>query len=569
MAALATISHEIRANSAPSPESAPALPYVLSGEDIGAAVTRRVVDRALSRAEARHGPRLDDLAFETIYAEQARLSHFDPDPRTSSDRAFIGWFRHELAHADEERCRELIYAVVERYTHEIAGHFDLRAYRVATRLVPPALSVLLNGFAVTRPHAFDMDDRIVIHGETRAILALSRIGTVILAPTHVSNLDSLVLGSVIYRLGLPPFAYAAGLNLFSNELIGFFMRHLGAYTVDRKKTDPLYRETLKEYATVLVERGQHSLVFPGGTRSRSGAIESRLKLGLLGTGPVAYRNSVQSKPRRAGIFVVPCTLSYPLVLEASTLIDEYLKSEGGPRYVDVRDEFDKPRRWYDFLRGLRKLDQRVHVRFSRPLDWLGNEVDENGVSRDARGRALDLTRYVQVDGRLAPDDARDTEYTRLLAAQVVAAYRRDNLILPTHILAFVLFECVRRRRGRLDPFRLLRNLGPELGIPVSEVTEQLARALDELARLRDEGRIGLEPDAAPRDAASVLSQALATFATYHRVPVAEQRGSALHVVDPGLLFYYRNRLEGYGLLGASDLLSSTWNKGASSALLRS
>ncbi|HEY6562495.1 MAG TPA: 1-acyl-sn-glycerol-3-phosphate acyltransferase [Polyangiaceae bacterium] len=519
-------------------------------------MTRRVVERVLRRSETALGPTLDDVAYETIYAEQVRLSHAEPDLRTESDRAFVGRFRHELAHASEERRRVLIHAAVERYAQEIAGHFKLPAYRVATRVVPPALSILLNGFAVTRPHAFDIDDRVLVQGEVRTLLALCRIGTVILVPTHVSNLDSLVLGSVIYRLGLPPFAFAAGLNLFSNELIGFFMRHLGAYTVDRKKTDPLYRETLKEYATLLVERGQHSLVFPGGTRSRSGAIEGKLKLGLLGIGPLAYRNAVQTGREHPNVFVVPCTLNYPLVLEAATLIDEYLKTDSGAHYVDARDEFDKPRRWLDFLRGLRKLDERVHLRFSRPLDWLGNEVDEHGVSHDARGRRLDLTRYLHVNGRLTADEARDSEYTRLLAARIVAAFRRDNAALPTHIAAFVLLECVRRRRGRLDSFRLLRSLGPELGIPVSEVTHQLAAALLELGRLADRGAISFASDVSKRDAQSVLRQALATFATYHRVPIVEQRGDTIHVLDPGLLFYYRNRLEGYGLLGAPDMLGS-------------
>ena len=51
-------------------------------------------------------------------------------------------------------------------------------------------------------------------------------------------MDSLVLGYAIYRLGLPPVIYGAGLNLFSNPLVGFFMHNLGAYTVDRRKRDP-------------------------------------------------------------------------------------------------------------------------------------------------------------------------------------------------------------------------------------------------------------------------------------------------------------------------------------------
>jgi glycerol-3-phosphate O-acyltransferase len=527
--------------------AASAPPYVVSGEDIGREVARRVMARVLSRPDSEPEPHLEDVAFETIYAEETRLLHAEPDPRTAADRAFIAWFRRELAHAGGERQKELVYAVVDRYAQEIAGHFDRRVYRVATRVVPPALSTLLSGLSLSHAGEFDVDDRILIQGETRALQAVARSGTVILAPTHVSNLDSLVLGSVIFRLGLPPFAYAAGLNLFSNALVGFFMRHLGAFTVDRKKTDPLYRETLKEYATVLLEHGQHSLVFPGGTRSRSGGLESKLKLGLIGTGPVAFRNALESGTSRPGIFIVPCTLSYPLVLEASTLVHEYLRLEGGPLYGDIRDEFDKPRRWLDFLRGLRELDQRVHVRFSRPLDWLGNEVDESGVSRDRQGSPIDLRRYLIDGGRVTADGARDTEYTRLLASSIIAAYRRDNVALPTTVASYAIFECFRRRRRRLDLFRFLRSLTPEPGIPVDEVLASLALVTGDLEQLEAKGAIALNNDVRTKDVAELFEQALATLGTYHRVPVIERRGNHLHVLDPSLLFYYSNRLEGYGL----------------------
>jgi glycerol-3-phosphate O-acyltransferase len=54
----------------------------------------------------------------------------------------------------------------------------------------------------------------------------------------------------------------------------------------------------------------------------------------------------------------------------------------------------------------------------------------------------------------------------------------------------------------------------------------------------------------------VVRHALATFATYHPKPALERRGERLHVGDATLLFYYRNRLEGYGLLDAPALLPS-------------
>ena len=526
----------------------PAPPYVLSAEDVADEVVSGVMDRVLAEAKSEGARRLEEIAHRTLRSEQSRLAEADPTAALPPglDPSFVSRLRLELAQADRDRLAQVVRGIVDHYVREIAGHFDRRVYRVATRVVPPAVSALLHG-ARGRGRLFDVDDRILIEGEVDALRALARVGTVILAPTHVSNLDSLVMGSVIHRLGLPPFAYGAGINLFTGPLIGFFMRHLGAYTIDRQKTDPLYRATLKEYATVLLARGQHTLLFPGGTRSRSGRIESKIKLGLLGTAPHAFRRALEARAPRPRIFVVPCTLTYPLVLEAATLIADHLRTGGGPQDVDARDEFDAPRRWFAFLRGLRRLDERVHARISQPLDWLGNAVDDDGTSHDGRGRPLDPRDYLLVDGELAADDARDAQLSRRLAGSVVEAYRRDNVAVPTSVAAFALFARLRAASREPSLFRFVRNLHPEQGVPVEEVLRDVDRTLDELGRLGRAGAIRLGRDLDGARSRQVLERALATFATYHATRVVERRADRLFGGDPGLLYYYRNRLDGYGL----------------------
>jgi glycerol-3-phosphate O-acyltransferase len=222
----------------------------------------------------------------------------------------------------------------------------------------------------------------------------------------------------------------------------------------------------------------------------------------------------------------------------------------------VRDEFEQLGRWVEFLRSLLDLDLSVHVHFGRPMDPFGNEVDEEGTSLDPRGRAVDPSRYLLVGGRLAADDARDAEYTRTLAARLVATYRRDTVALPTSLLAFTLFERVRRDSKEPDLFRLLRGLGSDAGVKEAELHLELGRALEELRALEARGRIVVSPQLHTADVGSVVRHALESFATYHRSPVVERRGEWLHVGDASLLFYYRNRLEGYGLLGAPALLPS-------------
>ena len=64
----------------------------------------------------------------------------------------------------------------------------------------------------------------------------------------------------------PPFATPV-----NTPVLGFFMRNCGAYRVDRRIRHELYKDVLKTYSQVILERGYHSMFFPGGTRSPCGA----------------------------------------------------------------------------------------------------------------------------------------------------------------------------------------------------------------------------------------------------------------------------------------------------------
>ena len=528
--------------------------------EIGAEVVERLVDRVLGRGGAAGGRPIPEVVNDTLYHERSRLRHVKhDDDRARDDRAFHARVQRELPHASADRERALVREIVERYVGEITGHFEPRVYGFATRVLPHGLSGLMQGFSLKglvgelRGES-RLDEHLLLEGEVEALLRLTGRGTVILVPTHSSNLDSLLVGYAIYRMGLPHFVYGAGINLFTNRLTSFFMHNLGAYTVDRSKSDPLYRETLKEYATVSLERGQHNLFFPGGTRSRSGEIESKLKLGLLGTGLAAYRNHLVTGARgRERIFIVPCTISYPLVLEAASLVRDFLEETGKSQYIVVDDEFGRVKRWVDFLRGLAELDLRVHVRIGSALDPFGDDVDGEGGSRDPRGRAIDPRRYLLRDGRVVADPARDAEYTRILGGRIVDAYRRDNVALATNVLAFALLELLRKDLAQPDLFRMLRTIGPDTGLDEARVDAEVDALLGELRVLARDGKIRLDEGLRGVSASDVVARGLHGLGTYHTTPIVVRRDTQLVVLDADLLFYYRNRLEGYGLLGAPRL----------------
>ncbi len=525
--------------------------------EIAEQVVARVVGRALAAGDVAHARPIIEVVSDTLYHERLRLRAAEDDEQARADRAFHARVQHELPHASRDRQRDMVREIVARYVREIAGHFDPRVYRFATRALPYGLSMVMQrasprGLLNDLRGAIRLDEHLLLEGEVEGLARLATQGTVALVPTHSSNLDSLLVGYAIYRMGLPPFVYGAGLNLFTNPLTRFFMHNLGAYTVDRRKSDPLYRDTLKEYATVSMELGQHNIFFPGGTRSRSGTIESKLKLGLLGATLSAYRNNaVRGGAER--VFVVPCTITYPIVLEAASLVRDFLEETGKGEYIVVDDEFGLLHRWVDFLRGIADLDLRVHVRFGAALDPFGDDVDINGVSRDPRGRAIDAKRYLFRDGRVGFDSARDAEYTRVLGARVAASYRRDNVALATHVLAFALLELLRRDLGQSDIFRLLRTIGADTGVDVTRVEREVEVLTEEIGGLEHDGKIRMSDELRRADAREIVERGLLGLGTYHTTKVAIRRGTQIVVQNADLLFYYRNRLEGYGLRGAPQL----------------
>ena len=516
----------------------------------------RVIVEVTHRMVERYGgdpATVERMLFDTLYEERQRLEADRGHGEAKSLAPYYNRIQSEAARSGPDRHRELLRELSRHFADEVSGHFDPRVYNLATRVVPRALSILLNTMSPLKllqaiPRGFGtMEDQLEIQGETEAFKKLAKLGTTVLVSTHQSNLDSITLGWGVNRLGLPPYTYGAGLNLFSNRVIGFFMHNLGAYKVDRRKKAALYKDVLKTYAGCTMEMGYHNMFFPGGTRSRSGAVEQKLKMGLLGMGLDAYIHNLFAGKEKPDIFVIPCTMNYQLILEAETLIDDWLKEVGKSRYIITDDEFSEPKVVFDFIRKLFSLDSKIHFTICRPLDVFGNIVDDEGRSLDSRGRVIDRARYVFRDGRPALDRQRDMEYTRELGCSIVEEFHRDTVIKPTNLVSFAIIEYLREQNPEMDLYHMLRTSGGEDSIPLPEAYDRIERALKTLRGLAQKGRIRLDRTLARKDIVLIVSEALAHFNSFHRRPALTRRGDRLFPSNRKLLLYYHNRLVGFDM----------------------
>jgi glycerol-3-phosphate O-acyltransferase len=522
---------------APKPDDPQIFRFNGERETIISDVVRRVVHHY-----AGDDKRLLYVLNEAGNAEVRRLAS-QGDMEASDALGFWRRLVRRLGKMSDEERQEALRAIVRDMAEDIAGNFDPRVYALATKIVPGVMAAIMNPAQMPQQllSGFRQLDQIVTaEGPIDKLRRLAQIGTLVLVPTHSSNLDSVALGYVLMRELLPPVVYGAGKNLFSNPLISFFMHNLGAYRVDRRIQAQLYKEVLKTYSCLMIERGYHSLFFPGGTRSRSGLVERRLKLGLAGTGVEAFARN-QARGLARPVFFVPATLNYALVLEAETLIDDHLKGAGQARYIIEDDEFSRIDRLYAFMTKLTQLRSAMVLRFGDALDPFCNPVDELGRSLAPSGKPVDPATYVMHRGVPTVDPARDAGYTRELGEAVARAYQRETVILWTQLVAHILYRALVQATPELDLFGRQRRRG-EVAVPRDRVVAEVGEARDRLLAFAAEGRVHVGPVLRSQPPDRIVDEALSAWSGYHTKPVARELGADLMIEDPNLLLFYQNRL---------------------------
>ena len=509
------------------------------------------------------------LIAKTIYLERIRIKEEPWKVDPPNDKAFWNKLSKELVESsDDENAQaineKLLKRIINRYSEEIVATFQPKTFKFARKFLSFFFNRLLNtaasrnfGRLFNRKHR--LQNKFKIYGEIEKLRSLYKQGTVVLVPTHFSNLDSILIGYTMDQyVGVPFPTYGAGLNLYNSGIVAYYINRLGAHRVDRRKKNPIYLETLKSMASLTTQRGTTSLFFPGGTRSRSGALEEKLKMGLLGTVTEAQR-AIYEKGEDKKVFIVPLVLGYNFVLEAKFMIDQHLRKTGKEMYFRSKDESYSFKKILKFIWETFSESADIILSFGQPMDVMGNSVDENGNSFADDGKEINLKEYFYSDGEVVKNNQREREYTKRLALKIAERFQKDNVVLSSHLVAFAVFKLLLKRNPSLDIYALLR-LPPEDYTfsfrTICQVVEQMRTKLYDLELAKD---IKLRENI-NEDIETLVKRGIAELGTYHGDrPLKINKKGDIVSEDFKLLYYYHNRLDSYQLENAVEWKSLNKN----------
>lgn len=497
-----------------------------------------------------------------LYQEKNRLTKEPWKSDTPEERIFWSEIKRQILltdKIDEEKKKfkedkKILRSILTYYSNEIVANFDPKKYRVAQKVLPFLFSRLMNASPGKKLKFLfgtkkTIYDKFNITGPIDHIRNLSKKGTVIIVPTHFSNIDSPTIGLVIDIIGLPAMTYGAGINLFTIGILSRWLNDLGAYKLDRRRKNKPYLELLKNYSTVAITRGAHSLFFPGGTRSRSGQIEKKLKLGLLGTALEAQRQNLLNfqEDTAKKVFIVPVVLNYHFVMEASSLISQHLAYEGKEQFIPEKDDYSTSYKLLKLIFKVITANPGMTISFGSPMDVVGNEVDFEGNSINKIGQSVNIKDYFTYEGVMTEDKQRDSVYTAMLGEKIVENFLAANTVLSSHLVSFVAFGLIKRNFKNLDIYQLLRVPTDEIEIDMEEFKVELNIIKEKIIDLYAEGKLRVH-DRIKGENDEIIKHGLKNLGVYHpSMPLVKNGNGNIVTQDLKVLYFYYNRLIGYGL----------------------
>jgi glycerol-3-phosphate O-acyltransferase len=152
------------------------------------------------------------------------------------------------------------------------------------------------------------------------------------------------------------------------------------------------------------------------------------------------------------------------------------------------------------------------------------------------------------NGLLRKDDQREMIYTQMLGEKLVQAFHANNVVYASHVVPFVAFELLKKKLNNPDIFTILRTAEEDREIPFDDFKMNMKFVMDELYRLNNQGKLKLAPHLTTKELDEIIELGINNVNIYHiNLPIMRTKEGNITSEDLKLLYFYHNRMEGYGL----------------------
>jgi glycerol-3-phosphate O-acyltransferase len=278
---------------------------------------------------------------------------------------------------------------------------------------------------------------------------LLKTHTVILAPSHKSHVDYLVLSHIFYLKGLVPPHIAAGDNL-SFFPMGYIFRRSGAFFLKRSfRHDEFYYTIFKQYLSKLLKDRFSIEFFIEGTRSRTGKLLPP-KTGMLSMFFDSFWENVNKK-----IAILPVAINYEKIIEEKSYVNEL---SGGEKKKENLNTIFSNRKL------LKSRFGKVYIRFSEPI-----KLDEYFEKNDIASKK--------------PNDKTISYHLNKVSYQILNSINQTSIVTASSILGIVLLSEHSKEKfdfsDILGRFLLVYKDLSKKGAPISKTLTTPVLALEE------------------------------------------------------------------------------------------
>ena len=166
----------------------------------------------------------------------------------------------------------------------------------------------------------------------------------------------------------------------------------------------------------------------------------------------------------------------------------------------------------------------------------GNYVNKHGDSLDSNNKKITSKISINKDMK---DSLKD------LSSKIYNEFHKGTQVFPSNIIAFTLFETICKKFKKLDFFTILRLSQEDLFIDIKKFKKSYKMMINEILILNSKNKIKIFNDL-KNDIDIQIESGLENLGMYHAEKPVFIKNDKIHVRNMKLLYYYRNRLKGFG-----------------------